>query len=71
MIPDGVIGKSDAIALETLIKLIYQMRTDFEGMQPAKLTRLETLLGKFGMTPSDRLKISVPKEKVSSAWDVL
>ena len=68
-LPDNTIGKTDRIALETLCKLTHQMRTDFENMDTAKLTRLETLLGKFCMTPSDRSKITVPPKKEHSAWD--
>jgi len=30
-------------------------------MSAAKLSQLSTMLGKFGMTPSDRTKIVVPK----------
>ena len=52
-----------------LCKLIHEMRTNFENMQTAKLTRLETLLGKFGLTPSDRSKIVVPQQKEPNPFD--
>jgi len=57
----GVLGEADRLALETLTRLVYTMRTDFEEMSAAKLSQLSTMLGKFGMTPSDRTKIVVPK----------
>lgn len=57
----GVLGEADRLALETLTRLVYVMRSDFEEMSAAKLSQLSTMLGKFGMTPSDRTKIVVPK----------
>ncbi len=57
-LPPGTLGKTDRIALELLCKLIYAMRTDFESMSSAKLSKLETLLVRFGMTPSDRSRIT-------------
>ena len=68
-VPEGVIGDSDGIALETLTKLVYIMRHDFDGMTAAQLNKLETMLGRFGMTPSDRTKIVVKKEeKQDDPW---
>jgi|TARA_B100001105_G_scaffold141225_1_gene113128 hypothetical protein len=58
----GVLGEADRLALETLTRLVYTMRTDFEEMSAAKLSQLSTMLGRFGMTPSDRTKIVVPKK---------
>ncbi len=67
--PEGVIGISDTPALETLCKLIYIMRFNFNDMTAAQLNKLETLLGRFGMTPSDRTKIVVKKtETKSDPW---
>lgn len=59
----GVLGEADRVALETLSRLVHEMRTNFEEMTAAKLSQLSTLLGRFGMTPSDRTKIVVPKGK--------
>lgn len=58
----GVLGEADRLALETLARLVYVMRTDFDEMNAAKLSQLSGLLGRFGMTPSDRTKIVVPKK---------
>lgn len=59
----GVLGEADRIALETMVRLINLMRTDFDTMTAAQLARLNGLLSQFGMTPADRTKISVPKNK--------
>lgn len=59
----GVLGEADRIALETMVRLIYLMRSNFDEMTAAQLARLNGLLSQFGMTPADRTKISVPKNK--------
>ena len=57
----GVLGEADRIALEMMCRLVGEMRMDFESMTAAKITQLSGLVGRFGMTPSDRSKIVVPK----------
>ncbi len=59
----GVLGEADRIALEMMCRLIAEMRLDFEEMTAAKITQLSQLLGRFGMTPSDRTKIVIPKKE--------
>lgn len=59
----GVLGEADRIALEMMCRLIAEMRLDFVEMTAAKITQLSQLIGRFGMTPSDRTKIVVPKEQ--------
>lgn len=61
LMPAGVLGSTDRIALETTCKLIFKMRHDFDNMTAAQLGKLETFLSRFGMTPSDRSKIVLPK----------
>ncbi len=68
-IPVGVIGQSDALALEMLTKLIYIMRYDFSNMSGVQLGRTESLFARFGMTPSDRSKVSVPPKKEENPFD--
>ena len=65
----GVLGEADRIALEMMCRLIHEMRTDFEEMTAAKITQLSQLLGRFGMTPSDRTKIVIPKEQNTNPFD--
>ena len=67
----GVLGEADRIALEMMCRLIGEMRLNFEEMTAAKITQLSQLLGRFGMTPSDRTKIVVPKEQDSNPFESL
>lgn len=55
----GVLGEADRIALEMMCRLIGEMRLNFEEMTAAKITQLSQLIGRFGMTPSDRAKIVI------------
>ena len=66
----GVLGEADRIALEMMCRLVHEMRTDFTEMTAAKITQLSQLLGRFGMTPSDRTKITVPKGEKKNPFDV-
>lgn len=59
----GVVGISDRIALEIMAKLLVESRTEFLLMQGARLSRLETLLARFGMTPADRQRINIGPQK--------
>lgn len=65
----GVLGEADRIALEMMCRLIAEMRLDFAEMTAAKITQLSQLLGRFGMTPSDRTKIVIPKESNKNPFD--
>lgn len=71
VIPAGVLGNSDRIALERLTALVDMVRHDPVNWSSAREKDLATYLSRFGMTPSDRSKISIPKEKPSSPWDDL
>jgi hypothetical protein len=52
--------QSDRIAVEVAAYLLARFRADPSTMQPAYCTRLETMLGRLGLTPSDRSKVSAP-----------
>lgn len=69
MMPAGVLGNTDRVALETLCKLVFKMRHDFDRMTAAQLGKLESLLSRFGMTPSDRTKIVMPKGKPKNSFE--
>ena len=57
--PAGVLKSSDAISVEIAARMLAQLRM---GMLDSKLYgQLNGLLAKFGMNPSDRSKVSVPK----------
>jgi len=61
--PKDVITEADRFSLEICCVLMQQFRMDPVEFPAAKLVRLETLLGKFGMTPSDRAKVAGPGQK--------
>lgn len=50
----------DRIAVEMAAVLLARFRIDPGSMAPALYTRLETILGRLGMTPSDRSRVTVP-----------
>lgn len=65
----GVLGEADRVALEAMVRLVYLMRTDFDAMTAAQLNQLTGLLARFGMTPSDRTKIVVPKGEKKNPFE--
>src|SRR5690349_1674967 len=56
-LPDGLAGKSDRSAFECLVGLAARARNGKASLMERRL--LQQYLSKFGMTPSDRSKISV------------
>lgn len=70
--PPGVLFNSDRLALEMFVCLLVEFRGNPNGFHQAKLGRLESLCGKFGMTPSDRSKIIVaPREQGKKGFAAL
>ena len=65
----GVLGEADRIALEIMCRLVAEMRLNYAEFTAAKITQLSQLIGRFGMTPSDRTKIVIPKEKNANAFE--
>jgi len=52
---------ADRLAVEITASLLATFRVmGVGGVQPALLTRLETMLGRIGLTPSDRSKVKMP-----------
>lgn len=74
IVPPGVLFNSDRWLLETLVVLKSRER---EGtISDTARSQMIACLGKLGMTPADRSKVSaVPasakKQKETSAWDLL
>ena len=60
----GVLTCSDRLALEVLVVLAAEFREKGEEFQAAKLTQLNSLLSRFGFTPSDRSRViaEVPRK---------
>lgn len=71
VIPAGVMGNTDRIALEHLARLIVESRGDRENWSSAREKDLLTYLTRFGLTPADRSKVSVPKVRDKSPWQDL
>jgi hypothetical protein len=67
----GVLGGADRIALEIAAVLLADFRVNPADFPAAKLARLDSLLGRFGMTPSDRSKVKAPKKEAANAFKKL
>ena len=61
----GVMCKADRIAVEVAACLLADFRTQGSECSSAKIARLDSLLARFGMTPSDRSKVTgkTPEKK--------
>lgn len=66
---DGVLKQSDEVALEIAARLFAEMRAG--TIDRPGLKQLDTLLGKFGMNPSERSKVSVSKSKPSNKFTAI
>ena len=58
--PAGVLTAMDRVAVQLAAALLAEFWRDPFAFQAAKHTRQHSLLGAFGMTPSDRTRVSVP-----------
>ena len=58
----GVLCEVDRLIVEHAAHLLAQLRADSWLVHPSVLIRFEAALGKLGMTPSDRSKVSVIKK---------
>lgn len=61
----GVMTAADRLSLEMTSELLAGFREDPKAFPANKIGQLVSLLGRFGMTPCDRQKLSIekPKEK--------
>ena len=64
--PYGVLTRADRVAFELAAVLFAQFRQSPFEMDSAKIARLNALLGQFGMTPSDRSKVTALQPKKQS-----
>ena len=64
----GVLTISDRMALELVCRLYAEIRLKPDKISVGKVTALANLLGRFGLTPSDRAKISMPEEEKEDEW---
>ncbi|MES9885461.1 MAG: hypothetical protein ABW140_01520 [Candidatus Sedimenticola sp. 6PFRAG1] len=72
IMPDGVAFDSDRWAVEVTVRLMVELR-NAGSVSAAKISRLETLLARLGLTPADRSKVQVHdgKDKQADPWDEL
>ena len=57
----GVLTQADRLAVEVAARLLAELWETGQKFHNAKLRVLRSMLMSFGMTPSDRSKVSVPK----------
>jgi hypothetical protein len=68
--PQNVLTNADRMALEIAVEYLRQFRTDPMRCSSERVKTLIGLLARFGMTPSDRAKLSLPgnDKKEESPW---
>lgn len=70
IVPEGVFANCDRWAVEIACVLMAEFRAAPQMMSGARLSRLDSLLGRFGIVPADRSRVSVPKQKEKNPFDV-
>lgn len=55
--PPGLLSRSDRLAVEVLCRLVARMRTS--EFKISELNALVGVLARFGMTPTDRVKLNL------------
>ena len=66
--PVGVLTRSDRHSVEVAACLLAEFRVDRAAFNAARISKLQTLLGSFGMNPSDRASLSIPKPKAENPF---
>lgn len=69
--PVGVLTEADRLAVELAACLLAEFRDDRAGFAAGKMGRLQSMLGQFGMNPSDRAKLSIEKPKDDNPYNDL
>ena len=69
-IPD-ILTAADRIALEAFANLLDEYREDPRGFTSSKMKDYISFLARFGMTPSDRNKLAIPKPPEGGRLDNL
>lgn len=70
-IVEGVALLSDKFSLELLCNTLVQYRRDPFTFTAADKSQLKSMLNSFGMSPSSRANIEIPKGKESNDFDFL
>ena len=67
--PLGVLTAADWHSTVIASKLFAEFMRDSEAMNAARISKLNSLLGSFGMTPSDRAGLSIPQAEEVNPFD--
>lgn len=65
----GVLKESDRLSVEIASRLLAKFRVS--GAEPSEKSQLIALLGKFGMNPSERSKVSGGSKKKENKFSAL
>ena len=71
VIPAGVAGESDRIAVEIASRLLYQFRSNPTGMQTSRLNALMDVMSRLGLDPQARTRLHVEQKPDPKANDPL
>lgn len=66
----GVLQSCDDIIVEMAACLFAEFRRDPDAMPAARIGRLEAQIGRLGLSPADRAKLSIQKSKANEFDDV-
>ncbi len=67
-IATGVLTIGDRTAFELLCRLVADMRSKPKDFTAGKVGLMALLLAKFGLTPSDRSRVSVAADTPAGEW---
>jgi phage terminase small subunit len=68
-VPAGVLSGADITAVELPAILLAEFRTNPLDMPTSRIALMSTLLGKLGLNPSDRTKLSIPAPKKRNQFE--
>jgi hypothetical protein len=68
-VPPGVLGNTDRLHLEITCNLVCEYRRNPEEFPGYKMSEMNKMLGKLGMNPIDRIRITVPEQEEKSKED--
>lgn len=70
--PEGVLARSDRIAVEMLVSLLVKFRAR-ESLKAAERAHMLNLLSRLGLTAADRSRVAAPtgEPDQTDIWDVL
>ena len=68
-VPKGVFADCDAWAVEIASVLMAEFRENPAGFSSARLARLDSLMGRFGIVPADRSRVTVPGQEKKNPFD--